>query len=272
MDLSFVFYFVFLGASVGFLAGLLGIGGGMVLVPFMSILFPLYGVPEEWVVHAAIATAMTTIVFTSISSVRAHQAKKAILWPIVAIMAPGIIIGGFLSGGAVFSYLSGAGLSLFFALFVGYSGYRMLRSPALIPNRSMPTPVISFGVGAGIGFLSGLVGAGGGFLSVPYMTRGNVAMPNAVATSAALGFFIAVSNSVGYIYSGFGVVQDQPAMIGYIFWPALIVVSVVSVLTAPLGASYAHKLPVKTLRRVFGIMLFAIAAYMLYKSWQQAGL
>jgi len=258
-----------LGAVVGFMAGLLGIGGGMILVPFMTMLFPLAGVPDQWVVHAAIATSMTTIVFTSISSVKAHQAKQAIRWAIVAAMAPGVVVGGLLSGGAAFSYLSGFGLSLFFAVFIGYSGIRMLRAQKVIAGRELPGNVMNFSAGAGIGFLSGLVGAGGGFLSVPYMTHGNVPVHNAVATSAALGFFIAVANSLGYIYSGFSVIQNQSGMLGYIYWPALIVVSGLSVFTAPMGARFAHRLPVRTLRRVFACLLMGLAVYMLFKAWQQ---
>lgn len=269
MDWFIVISLLLLGTGVGFLAGLLGIGGGMVLVPFLTMLLPLAGVPSQWLIHAAIATSMTTIVFTSMSSVRAHQTKKAILWPIVAVMAPGVIVGGLLSGGAVFALLSGFGLSLFFALFIGYSGFRMLKPRPVPPSRTMPGSAVTFGVGAGIGFLSGLVGAGGGFLSVPFMTRSNVSIHNAVATSAALGFFIAVANSVGYIYSGFRAVQDQAGMLGYIYWPAMLMIAVMSVLTAPMGARFAHSLPVDTLRRIFACLLFGLSAYMLVKAWQQ---
>src|SRR5690606_1058379 len=147
------------------------------------------------VVHAAIATSMATIVFTSVSSMRAHHAKGAIRWDIVRILAPGMIIGGLLSGGAVFAYLSGIGLSLIFAAFVGYSGLKMLSGKRSTVGRCMHGSATTAGVGVGIGFDSGLLGAGGGFLSVPFMTRSNVSIHNAVATSASLGFFIAVANS-----------------------------------------------------------------------------
>lgn len=268
MDPFFIISLLVLGIVVGFAAGLLGIGGGMLLVPFLTFLLPLYALPPELAVHAAIATSMTTIIFTSMSSVRAHHAKRAIRWDIVSVMAPGMIIGGLLSGGAVFSYLSGAWLSVVFGLFVGYSGLRMLVRKPPPAGTVMPGKAATAGVGVGIGFASGLLGAGGGFLSVPFMTRGNVPVHNAVATSAALGFFIAVANSIGYIYSGFREVQGQPGMLGYIYWPALLAVAGMSILTAPFGAALAHRLPVATLKRVFACLLFGLAAYMLYEAYQ----
>jgi uncharacterized membrane protein YfcA len=120
--------------------------------------------------------------------------------------------------------------------------------------------------GAVIGFLSGLVGAGGGFVSVPFMLWCNVIMHQAVATSAALGFPIALANTIGYVWSGMSVQDLPPGMIGYIYWPALIVLAIFSVMLAPVGARAAHALPVATLKRIFAIMLFALAIYMLYTS------
>ncbi|CUR64740.1 Sulfite exporter TauE/SafE [Achromobacter xylosoxidans] len=158
MDVTMVICLLALGAVAGFAAGLLGIGGGMLLVPFLTMLFAWKGMPADLVVHAAIATSMTSILFTSISSVRAHQQKGTIKWRIVWAMAPGIILGGLLSGGAVFAALSTLWLSLFFALFVGYSGWNMLRNKKPKPSRQMPGVVGTSAAGAGIGFLSGLVG------------------------------------------------------------------------------------------------------------------
>lgn len=183
-------------------------------------------------------------------------------------MAPGMVVGGLISGGAVFSYLSGAWLSVIFGIFVAYSGIKMLSGKPPVASRTMPGKAVTAGVGVGIGFASGLLGAGGGFLSVPFMTRSNVTVHNAVATSAALGFFIAIANSAGYIYSGFSQVAGQPGMLGYIYWPALVVVSAMSVLTAPYGARCAHRLPVATLKRVFACLLFALAGYMLFQAYK----
>jgi uncharacterized membrane protein YfcA len=267
MDPFVIACLVVLGAVIGFAAGLLGIGGGMLLVPFLTMLLPLAGVPAELVVHAAIATSMATIVFTSMSSLRAHHKHGAIRWAIVSVMGPGLILGGILSGGAVFSYLSGAWLSLVFAVFVAYSAAKMLMGKAPPSTNVMPGKAATAGAGVGIGFVSGLLGAGGGFLSVPFMVRGNIPMHSAVATSAALGFFIAIANSAGYIFSGMQQTSGQPGMVGFIFWPALVVVSALSVLTAPLGARCAHSLPVKSLKRVFACLLFSLAAYMLYEAY-----
>ena len=266
MDPIFIACLLVLGAAVGFAAGLLGIGGGMLMVPFLTMLFTWQQMPLELVVHAAIATSMTSILFTSISSVWAHHRKGAVRWKIVAMMAPGIIIGGLISGGAVFAALNTAWLSLAFALFVGYSAYKMLSSKKPAPSRQMPGVVGSSAAGAGIGFISGLVGAGGGFVSVPFMTWCNVALHNAVATSAALGFPIALANSVGYIFAGLNETGGQPGMLGFIYLPALACLVVVSVLTAPFGARVAHQLPVASLKKVFACLLFVLAAYMLYKA------
>ena len=268
MDVTMLVCLLALGAVVGFAAGLLGIGGGMLLVPFLTMLFGWQGMPQDLIVHAAIATSMTSILFTSLSSVRAHQRKGTIQWKIVFAMAPGIIVGGLFSGGAVFAALSTAWLSLFFSLFVGYSAWNMLRNKKPKPSRQMPGIAGTSAVGAGIGFLSGLVGAGGGFLSVPFMVWCNVALHTAVSTSAALGFPIALANSIGYVASGLNENASQPGMLGYIYWPALLALVATSVLTAPAGARMAHRLPVATLKRVFAGLLFALAAYMLAKAWQ----
>ena len=266
MDPIFLISLMLLGAFGGFAAGLLGIGGGMILVPFMIMLFPMAGIPEAHMVHTAIATSMATILFTSMSSMRAHHRKGAIRWDIVAVLAPGIVVGGLLSGGAVFAFIDPAWLALVFACFVAYSASKMMWGRPPVTGRGMPGKVVTALVGAAIGFVSGLVGAGGGFLSVPFMVRSNIPMHNAVATSAALGFFIALANSIGYVVSGQADDTGVPGMLGYIHIPTLLGIVVVSMLTAPVGARVAHRLPVGTLKRVFALLLFALAAYMLYQS------
>lgn len=254
-----------LGLVGGFLAGLLGIGGGMILVPFITAIITNRGVDPGLAVKMAIATSMATIVFTSVSSVRAHHRRGAVRWDIVKQIAPGIVIGGFVASLGVFAMLRGSWLALVFAVFVGFSASQMLRDRKPKPSRSLPGAAGQVGAGSVIGFVSGLVGAGGGFLSVPYMTWCNVPIHNAVATSAALGFPIALANTVGFAISGQSVADLPPSSLGYIYLPALLVIACASVLMAPVGARAAHTLPVKSLKRVFAFVLFALAGYMLYK-------
>ena len=267
MSLLTIPLFLALGAFGGFMAGLLGVGGGMVLVPFLSMIFTAqHLVPAQYVVHASIATAMATIVFTSLSSMRAHHKQGGVIWSIVFKIAPGIIIGGLLSGSVIFQWLNMTWLSLIFALFVYYSAYKMMRNSKPTASRQLPNTLGISAVGVVIGTISGLVGAGGGFLSVPFMVWCNVPMKKAVSTSAAIGFPIAVSNSIGYILGGIQTVGVQENMIGYLYWPALLCLVSMSMILAPIGAKYAHRLPVDKLKKIFAGLLFVIASMMLHKA------
>ena len=254
-----------LGGCTGFLAGLLGIGGGMLMVPFVTLIVGARGVEPGLAVKMAIATSMSTILFTSISSLRAHHKRGAVRWDLVRGIAPGIVIGSLLAGAGAFSLIKGAALAVLFAVFVGFSATQMLLDRKPAPSRSMPGPLGQGAAGAGIGFLSGLVGAGGAFVSVPFMAWCNVPIHNAVATSAALGFPIALASTAGYVIGGWNLPPPLPGAVGYLYVPALLCIAVASVSTAPLGARAAHSLDMRQLRRVFALMLYALAAYMLYK-------
>jgi uncharacterized protein len=254
-----------LGVGAGFLAGLLGVGGGMVLVPFLTAILAHRGVPAELAVKMAIATAMTVIVFTSLSSMRAHHKRGAVRWSIVLRLAPGIVAGALLASVGVFAMLKGNYLAILFAIFVGFSATQMLLDKKPAPARQMPGTAGTLGAGGVIGFLSGLVGAGGGFISVPFMSWCNVPMHNAVATSAALGFPIALANAAGFAWSGQGMTLLPAGSLGYIWLPGLLVIAIASMSTAPLGARAAHKLDVKRLKRAFACLSYALATYMLYK-------
>ncbi len=254
-----------LGLCTGFLAGLLGIGGGMIMVPFLIYLLGERGVEPDLAVKMAIATSMATIIFTSVSSVRAHHKKKAVRWDLVKGLAPGIVVGSLIGSLGIFAFAKGTHLALFFALFVGFSATQMFLDKKPAPSRQVPGFKGLLGAGGLIGLLSGLVGAGGAFISVPFMAWCNVAIHSAVATSAALGFPIAMANVTGYIISGHGVQNLPDYSFGYLWLPALVVISACSVVMAPLGASTAHQWPVKKLKRVFASVLYVLAAYMLSK-------
>lgn len=235
-----------LGSATGFLAGLLGIGGGMLMVPFLTLILTSQDFPLTHVVHTAIATALATIMFTSVSSVRAHHRRGAVKWNVVKVLAPGILLGA-LIGAQIAGALTTTALALVFAVFVGFSATQMIRDRKPKPQRELPRPAGMFAVGNGIGLISSLVGAGGGFISVPFMVWCNVSMHNAVATSAALGFPIAAAGTVGYIIAGWHETGLPPGHFGYIYLPALLAIGAASVLTAPLGARVVHALDTRPL-------------------------
>jgi len=254
-----------LGSLTGFLAGLLGIGGGMLMVPFLTLLLSSKGMPAELTVKTAIATSLATICFTSIASVRAHHQRGAVLWPVAKLLAPGIVIGSLL-GAQLAKALPAQVLAVLFALFVSFSAAQMLIDKKPKATRQLPGTGGMLAAGGVIGLLAALVGAGGAFVSVPFMTWCNVKIHNAVATSAALGFPIAVAGTLGYIIAGWSL-HDMPAgTIGFVYLPALVTISIASVVTAPFGARVAHAMDVVKLQRVFACLLFGLAAYMVWKA------
>jgi uncharacterized protein len=253
-----------LGSIAGFLAGLLGLGGGMMMVPFLTFILTSKGIPAEHVVKMAVATSLATICFTSITSVRAHNRRDAVLWPIVWVLAPGIVIGSLL-GSQIAAALPARILSIFFAVFVAFSATRMLMVTRPQPTRTLPGRFATFGMGGLIGFLASLVGAGGAFISVPFMTRCNVKIHDAVGTSAALGFPVALAGTLGYVWAGRSLPQMPPGSLGYLYLPGLLAISAASMTTAPLGARTAHRMDVRPLQKVFALMLYAIAAYFLLR-------
>lgn len=258
-----------LGAATGFAAGLLGIGGGMLLVPFLTFYFTVRGYPDEHLVHMAIATSLATILFTSVSSVRAHHARGAVRWSVVKVLAPGILLGS-LIGAQIAGRMPTLWIALVFAVFVGFSALQMLLDRKPKPTRELPKPPGMFVVGSGIGFISSLVGAGGGFISVPFLVWSNVTIHNAVATSAALGFPIAAAGTVGYILAGRGASTLPDGTLGFVYVPALLTIALASMITAPLGARVAHALDTKPLKRIFALLLFALAGYMLFRGIRAA--
>ena len=253
-----------LGAGTGFLAGLLGIGGGMLMVPFVTFILTSKGFPAEYTVKMAVATSLATICFTSLSSVRAHHRRGAVLWPIVRMLAPGIVLGSLL-GAQVAVALPGKVLSVLFAAFVAFSATQMFLDRKPKPTRTLPGPLGTFGVGGVIGLLSSLVGAGGAFISVPFMTWCNVKIHDAVGTSSALGFPIALAGTLGYVWAGQGMPQMPPGSIGYLYLPGLVVIALASMSTAPLGARLAHSMDIRPLKKVFASVLYVLAAYFLFR-------
>ncbi len=253
-----------LGLVTGYLAGLLGIGGGMLMVPFLVMLLTAKGFPEVHIVKMAVATSLATICFTSLSSVRTHHQKGAVLWPVVLTLAPGIIVGSLL-GAKLAASLPARVLTVLFAIFVTFSATQMFLNRKPKPGRGLPGGVGMFAVGNVIGGLASMVGAGGAFVSVPFMTWCNVTIHKAVATSAALGFPIALAGTLGYIWAGWGLPHMPAGTFGYLYVPALVSISIGSMMTAPWGARTAHRIDIAPLKKMFASCLYLIAAYFLLR-------
>ena len=251
-----------LGLFSGFVAGLLGVGGGAVMVPVLTMLFAAQGFPESEILHLALGTSMATIIFTSISSTRAHHAHGAVLWPVVRGVAPGIVVGT-LAAAQFAVRVPTRPLALFFCAFIAYVAVQMILNIKPKPHRELPGPIGLSAAGLVIGGVSALVAIGGGSLSVPFMTWCNVQVQKAIATSAAIGFPIAVAGTVGYLIGGYGHAGLPAGSVGFIFLPALACLLVTSMLTAPLGARLAHRLPVPLLKKIFAGVLVLLAGKML---------
>ncbi|WP_305823289.1 sulfite exporter TauE/SafE family protein [Massilia brevitalea] len=265
MDPLMILALLAMGCFGGFAAGLLGIGGGMILVPFITMVLTARGVPDELVVHMAIATSLGTIMFTSLSSVRAHHKHGAVVWRIVKLLAPGILIGSTV-GPWIGKQMNTATLSVFFGVFVAFSATQMLINKKPAAARDLPKAPGMFAAGGVIGVLAGLVGAGGGFVSVPFMTWCGIRIHQAVATSAALGFPIALAGTLANIVYGWGEPGLPAYSLGFIYVPALLIIVAASVIMAPIGARTAHRMPVRQLQRVFAVILYTLAAYMFWKA------
>ncbi|KON81185.1 sulfite exporter TauE/SafE family protein [Azoarcus sp. PA01] len=252
-----------LGAFVGFFAGLLGVGGGGIMVPVLTSLFVAQGFAVDSVVHLALGTSMAAIVMTSLSSLRAHHRHGAVRWDVVRSITPGILLGTF-AATFIASRVASEPLAIFFAGFMAYVALQMLANVKPKPSRELPGWLGMSAVGAGIGGVSALVAIGGGSLSVPFMTWCNVKVHNAIGTSAAIGLPIALAGTVGYLVNGWDGTGMPEYSLGFIYLPALLLVSSVSMFTAPVGAKLAHQLPVATLKKVFAGVLILLCAKMLH--------
>jgi uncharacterized membrane protein YfcA len=255
-----------LGALVGILAGMLGIGGGMIVVPPLALMLESQGLPREHVLHLAVGTGMATILFTSLSSVRAHAARGGVRWEIAWRITPGILFGG-VAGAIVAHYLSTRTLAIYFTGFVFLMALNMALDLKPKPAREPPGAAGMFAAGTAIGGLSSLVAIGGAVMSVPFMLYFNVPIRQAVGTAAAIGVPIAVGGTIGYLYTGWSAGGLPPWSLGYVYLPALAGITVASVLTAPLGARVAHRVPGRLLKRIFAALLFVFAARMLTSLW-----
>jgi uncharacterized protein len=265
LNFALIPVFLLLGAFIGFLAGLLGIGGGFTMVPVLTEIFQREGIGTSHLLPLAIGTSAASIVFSALASTHAHHRRRAVAWPIVVAMAPGLVLGSFI-GPQIASALPMRAMAALFGSFIWFTAARM--TSVQVPNatRNLPGKPAMFGVGIVIGLAAGMVGTGGAFMAVPFMTRCNVKVHNAVATSAAIGLPVAVASTIGYVFAGWSTADLPLYSIGYIYVPATVGIVSMSMLLAPLGARIAHSWPVARLRKAFAIMMWVLGSWMWLKA------
>lgn len=257
-----LFGYLLVGVLAGLLAGMLGVGGGLVIVPVLVYLFMQQGFDSTVIMHLAIGTSLATIVLTSLSSIRAHHQRGAVLWPVVVRLTPGIIAGAWF-GAAIAHLTPAAALRIVFGLFELAVAAQMALEVSVAPHRQLPGRAATIMAGGIIGTVSAIVGIGGGTLTVPFLTWCNVEMRLAVATSAACGLPIALAGAMAFAITGWNHPALPFASSGYLHWPAVLGIGLASVLFAPLGARLTHTLPVRTLRRFFALLLALLGLRML---------
>lgn len=252
------------GAIAGILAGLLGIGGGIILVPVLFLIYDFLNVPDDIIMHAAVGTSLATIIPTSISSAMAHHQRDSIEMGVLRRWSPFVIMGA-ASGGILSHYIDSSTLTLIFGcLAIAVSIHMMMpRTPRMgkIMPKARPVEMV---ISSFIGFFSSLMGIGGGTMSIPVMTALAVPVHRAIGTSAAFGFMIALPGALGFVWSGWDVTMRLPYSLGFINLPFAILLFSVSIFTAPLGSRLAHTLDPLRLKRAFALFLIISAVRMLY--------
>jgi len=250
------------GAVAGMFAGLLGIGGGIIIVPVLAMVFNTQGVSIDVLMHVAIGTSLATIVVTSLSSIRAHQKHGGIEWSVVRVMSVGVFFGGLL-GAAIAKLIAGEDLKLIFSIFMFVIAAQMILGNTSKPHRGLPETAGMLSASSVIGMIASVMGIGGGSLSVPFLTWCNMSIRNAIATSAAVGFPIAVSGTIGFMISGWAVAERPVMSIGFVNLPAFLSIIVASTLSAPAGAWIAHRISPVILKRIFAGFLLILGIRML---------
>lgn len=257
-----VILYLLTGAAAGVSAGLLGIGGGLIIVPILFFIFSAQPAASTHVMHMALATSLATIVVTSVSSAWAHNKRGAVLWPIVFNLSPGIVIGAWL-GAMLASTLASDLLRPIFGVFELMVAIHLLINFKPGTHTTSISGIRSITGGVVIGGISSIVGIGGGTLTVPFLLWHNITIRNAVASSAACGFPIAVAGTAAYVVSGWNIEGLPAYMLGYVNLPAFVLIIITSMITAPAGASLAHQIPERTLRLIFALFLIVLSLKML---------
>lgn len=262
--LNWEFYalYALIGLLAGTMGGLLGIGGGLIIVPALLYAFHAQQLAAGILMHLAVATSLATIAFTSASSALAHHRRGAVQWKPVGMLVPGILVGSAV-GAAITGFLPGDALRIIFGIFECTVAWHVGRGHVPAPQRELPALTVLVTAGGGIGAASTLLGIGGGTFIVPFLIWCNIDIRKAVATSSACGLPIALAGGGGMIVAGWDAPGLPEFATGYVYWPAALAIACTSVIAAPFGAWLAHALPVQALRRIFAVFLLIVGIRML---------
>lgn len=261
-DIEWIVLYMALGAIAGFMAGLLGLGGGGILVPLLASIFTMQGMSADNVVHLALGTSLACMIISSTASIRAHAFRGAIMWRVASGMAPGIVIGAFLAAHAA-TNLNSIFIAVFFTLFMALITLQMLVNWQPKPSKQPVTLRRLLAAGVGIGSVSALTAVGGGFLAIAYLSYKNSDIKTAIGTSAAIGFPIAIAGTAGYMISGWSITLSNPYTLGFIYMPAFLVISIASAIAAHYGARCSHRLPEAFLKKTLAVISLLLSIKML---------
>ena len=257
--------YLVLGAIAGYLAGMFGIGGGIIVMPVLMFLFGAQHFPAEHLLHLALGTSMAAILFTSMSSLRKHHQHGAVNWRVVRNITPGILIGTAI-GAEFATSVSPHYVVIFFALFVYFVAAQILIDARPNASRQLPGAASMTLTGMLTGWLGSMVSVGGGTIIIPFLVWCNVSLRNAIGTSAAVGFPVAVGGTIGYIYTGMNIPSLPAYSLGFVYLPALFWVALATVITAPMGAKATHHMKMGLLRKLFAMFLLVMATKLLLKA------
>lgn len=260
--LEFLLY-PLLGVFAGLSAGLLGVGGGIIVVPVLIYSFSALGFSPEVLTHMAVGTSLATIIITSTGSVFQHHRKGSVLWSVLTWFTVGLVAGALL-GATLADLLHGRILQILFGIFALLIAAQMLKGKSPKAGRSLPGRAGLAGVGVIIGAVSAIFGIGGGSLSVPFFSWCNMKMQDAVGTSSAGGIPIAIAGAAGFVWTGWAHPHLPPLSLGYIYIPALAGIALTSVLFSQVGARWAHRLPATTLKKIFAVLLAVVGVKLLF--------
>jgi uncharacterized membrane protein YfcA len=260
--IEWILLYMMLGVLAGFMAGLLGLGGGGILVPLLTSIFAYQGINVDNGVHLALGTSLTCMIVSSAASIRAHASRGTVEWRLARGLAPGIILGAFLAS-QVAAHINSVYIALSFTLFMALIAGQLFVNWQPKPSQK---PIYFRGLivaGVGIGSVSALAAVGGGFLTIAYLGYRNVDIKKSIGTSAAIGFPMAITGTVGYLISGWSKTLSNSYTIGFIDVTAFLAISIASFIAAPYGAGYSHRLPEAYLKKIFAIISLVLSIKML---------